>query len=363
MSNKLSECLNLRIQRIPLTFFSETVGNAETMNLNAILYQNIIASPYFKGLYDKKTYHEVLDEVFNNEPFLKGTHASTAFCLLYKLWTLKLTVKQIEGLVDNADSPHIRAMGFIYLRYVCDPHELWAWFGDYLEDDEEVQIESGIRPRVVTIGKVVRDLIMESKWLGTILPRIPVSIARELEGKVKEVLGEGGKKSGPAASGPVGSSYGQGRGRGDDDYKRGDWAAGRGRGGDAGDDRRRGDGDRRRIDEDRRRDVDRRRGYDDEADLDYGDDNRRRRSRSPPARRYHDDGRYGRGDRGSSRDYEQSYGRGGYGGDRDAFSGRSREPQDARGGRSDYRSRSPPMRRSDDSRDGKSEQLIFVKFE
>ncbi|KAJ3399261.1 PRP38 pre-mRNA processing factor 38 domain-containing protein B, partial [Chytriomyces hyalinus] len=283
-------------------------------------------------------------------PFLKGTHASTAFCLLYKLWTLKLTVKQIEGLVDNADSPHIRAMGFIYLRYVCDPHELWAWFGDYLEDDEEVQIESGIRPRVVTIGKVVRDLIMESKWLGTILPRIPVSIARELEGKVKEVLGEGGKKSGPVASGPVGGSYGQGRGRGDDDNKRGDWAAGRGRGVDAGDDRRRGDGDRRRIDEDRRRDVDRRRGYDDEADLDYGDDNRRRRSRSPPARRYHDDGRYGRGDRGSGRDYEQSYGRGGYGGDRDAFSGRSREPQDARGGRSDYRSRSPPMRRSDDGK-------------
>ncbi|KAJ3406835.1 hypothetical protein HDU80_010232, partial [Chytriomyces hyalinus] len=84
MSNKLSECLNLRIQRRPLTFFSETVGNAETMNLNAILYQNskyllvalptltvtlsnpVIASPYFKGLYDKKTYHEVLDEVFNN---------------------------------------------------------------------------------------------------------------------------------------------------------------------------------------------------------------------------------------------------------------------------------------------------------
>ncbi|KAJ3061700.1 hypothetical protein HDU98_002384, partial [Podochytrium sp. JEL0797] len=65
------------------------------MNLNAVLYQNIISSPYFKSLYDKKTYHEVVDEIYNQvtslEPFLKGTHASTAFCLLFKLWTLKLT--------------------------------------------------------------------------------------------------------------------------------------------------------------------------------------------------------------------------------------------------------------------------------
>jgi hypothetical protein len=39
------------------------------------------------------------------EPFVKGTTASTAFCLLFKLWTQRLTVKQLEGLIDHTDSP------------------------------------------------------------------------------------------------------------------------------------------------------------------------------------------------------------------------------------------------------------------
>jgi pre-mRNA-splicing factor 38B len=39
------------------------------------------------------------------EPFMKGTAASTAFCLLFKLWTQRLTVKQIEGIIDHTDSP------------------------------------------------------------------------------------------------------------------------------------------------------------------------------------------------------------------------------------------------------------------
>lgn len=43
----------------------EPVGNMDTMNLHNILYQNIIASPYFKSLYEKKTYNKVVDEIYN----------------------------------------------------------------------------------------------------------------------------------------------------------------------------------------------------------------------------------------------------------------------------------------------------------
>lgn len=99
------------------------------------------------------------------EPFFKGTHASTAFCLLYKLWTLKLTVKQVQGLITHTDSPyvgrafarivmpanthfsHIRALGFLYLRYVCKPADLWEWYEPYLDDEEELQVEGGAKPR------------------------------------------------------------------------------------------------------------------------------------------------------------------------------------------------------------------------
>ncbi|CAG8644645.1 18797_t:CDS:2, partial [Acaulospora morrowiae] len=168
----------------------ETWGNETTMNLTNILYQNIQASPYFKQLYELKNYHEVIDEIYNHveslEPFLKGTTASTAFCLLYKLWTLRLTVKQVTGLIEHTDSPHIRALGFLYLRYVCKPANLWEWFEEYLDDEEKIQIQGGPRPVVITIGKMCRQLLTEQKWLGTILPRIPVPIARDIDQKLKE---------------------------------------------------------------------------------------------------------------------------------------------------------------------------------
>ncbi|CAG8556352.1 3169_t:CDS:2 [Diversispora eburnea] len=161
----------------------ETWGSETTMNLTNILYQNIQASPYFKQLYELKTYHELSLSV---EPFLKGTTASTAFCLLYKLWTLRLTVKQINGLIEHSDSPHIRALGFMYLRYVCKPAHLWDWFENYLDDEEQIQIQGGPRPVSITIGKLCRQLLTDQKWLGTILPRIPVPIARDIDQKLKE---------------------------------------------------------------------------------------------------------------------------------------------------------------------------------
>ncbi|KAG9302740.1 hypothetical protein G9A89_009517 [Geosiphon pyriformis] len=122
------------------------------------------------------------------QPFLKGTTASTAFCLLYKLWTLRLTIKQVSGLIDHPDSPHIRALGFLYLRYVCKPADLWEWFEDYLDDEEDLQIQAGPRPVTITIGRMCRQLLTETKWLGTFLPRIPVPIARDIELKLKEKL-------------------------------------------------------------------------------------------------------------------------------------------------------------------------------
>jgi pre-mRNA-splicing factor 38B len=81
---------------------------------------------------------------------------------------------------------YIRAIGFLYLRYVCAPANLWDWFQYYLEDEEEVTVSGGIKPTKITIGKLCRSLIMDQKFQGTILPRIPVPIARDLEKKLQE---------------------------------------------------------------------------------------------------------------------------------------------------------------------------------
>ena len=88
-----------------------------------------------------QTYHEVIDEIYYKvkhlEPWEKGSRktsgqtgmcggvrgvgaggiVSSAYCLLYKLFTLKLTRKQVMGLVNHADSPYIRGLGFMYIRY------------------------------------------------------------------------------------------------------------------------------------------------------------------------------------------------------------------------------------------------------
>lgn len=40
-------------------------GNERTMNLNSMILTNIQSSPYFKNqLYELKTYHAVVDEIY-----------------------------------------------------------------------------------------------------------------------------------------------------------------------------------------------------------------------------------------------------------------------------------------------------------
>lgn len=91
---------------------------------------NILSSDYFKELYRFKTYHEVIDEIYNQvdhvEPWMTGNcrGPSTAFCLLYKFFTMKLTVKQMHGLLKHPDSPYIRAVclsfNIVYLYVLID---------------------------------------------------------------------------------------------------------------------------------------------------------------------------------------------------------------------------------------------------
>ncbi|XP_047982734.1 pre-mRNA splicing factor SR-like 1 isoform X3 [Salvia hispanica] len=111
--------------------------------LEKVLCMNILSSDYFRDLLKLKTYHEVIDEIYvtvtHVEPWMTGNcrGPSTAFCLLYKFFLMKLTVKQMHGLLTHPDSPYIRAIGFLYLRYVADPKTLWGWCEPYVKDDED----------------------------------------------------------------------------------------------------------------------------------------------------------------------------------------------------------------------------------
>lgn len=84
--------------------------------LEKVLCMNILSSEYFRDLLKLKTYHEVIDEIYvtvtHVEPWMTGNcrGPSTAFCLLYKFFIMKLTVKQMHGLLNHSDSPYIRAV-------------------------------------------------------------------------------------------------------------------------------------------------------------------------------------------------------------------------------------------------------------
>ncbi|KAF2354163.1 Pre-mRNA-splicing factor 38 [Trinorchestia longiramus] len=109
-----------------------------------------------------------------------GGIVSTAFCILYKLFTLRLTRKQVNGMLNHTDSPYIRGLGFMYLRYTQPPPDLWSWMEPYLEDEETLDVRAG-GGQTITIGEMARQMLTKLEWHATLFPRIPVPIQKQIE--------------------------------------------------------------------------------------------------------------------------------------------------------------------------------------
>ncbi|CAI5997082.1 unnamed protein product [Closterium sp. NIES-64] len=181
----------------------QTCGKPIDTLMERVLSMNILASDYFRGLFRLKTYHEVIDEIYYQvshvEPWMTGNcrGPSTAFCLLYKFFTMKLTVKQVQGLITHADSPYIRAVGFLYIRYMAEPKTLWGWCEPYIKDSEE--FSPGTNGKNTTMGNYVRDLLLGQYYFDSLFPRIPVLISRQIISNL-EALKLPTQPSGVAAS-------------------------------------------------------------------------------------------------------------------------------------------------------------------
>ncbi|XP_064395785.1 pre-mRNA-splicing factor 38B-like isoform X2 [Halichondria panicea] len=159
--------------------------------------------PCMEELIQFKTFHEVIDEIYykveHMEPWEKNSRklagqvgmcagvrgvaaggiVSTAFCLLFKLFTLKLTRKQVNVMLNHPDSPYIRAIGFLYVRYCQPPADFWSWFYPFLEDEEEINLKAGGGYNV-TIGEMCRLILTSLDWFGTLFPRMPVHVQKDL---------------------------------------------------------------------------------------------------------------------------------------------------------------------------------------
>merc|ERR1719495_893605 len=182
------------------------------MNMNTLILANVTNSPYFKtDLFNMKTYHEVVDEIYYKvdhlEPWERGTRktagmsqtgmcggvrgvsaggvVSSAFCLLFKLHTLRLTKKQAYTLLNHRDSPYIRALGFMYLRFTLPPGEMWKWFQPYMEDEEEIDIKAG-GGKCMSMGEFCRLIMTRLEWFETRFPRIAVKEEKLIRAGLEE---------------------------------------------------------------------------------------------------------------------------------------------------------------------------------
>ncbi|KAK9838529.1 hypothetical protein WJX81_005763 [Elliptochloris bilobata] len=167
----------------------EQHGSTATYNVESVLRKNIMDSEYFRDTCLKlNTWAEVVDEIFYTvkdvEPWMSGNArgASSAFCLLYRLFTLVPSKQEVKALLDHVDSPYIRAIGFLYLRYVGNPRTLWDWVQPYVRDTEE--IAPSPEGKNVSMGAYVRDVFLEQYYFETIFPRIPKPVQDDFVSKL-----------------------------------------------------------------------------------------------------------------------------------------------------------------------------------
>lgn len=176
--------------------------NGKSYNMERVLRSNILNSDYFVQLSKIEDFMDLVDEIYNEvdhvEPWMSGNARgpSTAFCLLYRLFTMELDDRNVNHLIRHRDSPYIRAIGFLYVRYVRDPKEFGRWFDPFFKDDEEFAPMPG--GKNVTIGAFVRDLVLDQYYFETIFPRCPEVTRRALVDRIvrlgfgAEPLGCGG---------------------------------------------------------------------------------------------------------------------------------------------------------------------------
>ena len=92
----------------------------------------------------------------------------------------------MQLMLDHVDSPFIRCIGLLYLRYAVDPSIIFSYMEPYLYDDETVQICANPSRPEGTVGEFVRQLLQSMDYYGTLLPRLPVQIEREIKAKLVE---------------------------------------------------------------------------------------------------------------------------------------------------------------------------------
>ncbi len=118
------------------------IGDPINCNVNSLLLNNILSCQYFKDVVGIMDYYQLIEEIVKNvtyaEPWTVGTNGipSTLFCILYRFMLMKLTESQVYYLCYFHENDYVRCAGFLYMRYMSDPKDLWNLFYPYLYDEK-----------------------------------------------------------------------------------------------------------------------------------------------------------------------------------------------------------------------------------
>ncbi|XP_032309361.1 pre-mRNA-splicing factor 38B isoform X2 [Drosophila ananassae] len=123
----------------------------------------------------------------------------------------------------------------MYLRYTQPPGDLYDWYEDYLQDEEEIDVKAG-GGQVLTIGQMVYQFMTKLDWFSTLFPRIPVPIQKQIEKRIEQYCREQGITVSQLSTGrpPAGTGVGAGGAAQEGEYQDYDASGGAGLAGDRG---------------------------------------------------------------------------------------------------------------------------------
>lgn len=168
------------------------LANNKAFGFAGILQTHVVECAHFKSLLSLETFDAMVDETYqfanSVEPYHtnSGTLPTALFCCVYRFFTLGLDSRMLRKLLNNQESPYLRAAGFLYVRYGLPHDTLWDWLGEYILDDETFQL-SPENDQKTTIGEYVEGLLAQDKYFSTPFPRLPNSTRRRLEERLAPV--------------------------------------------------------------------------------------------------------------------------------------------------------------------------------
>eukprot|EP00930_Biecheleria_cincta_P045600 TRINITY_DN31430_c0_g1_i1.p1 TRINITY_DN31430_c0_g1~~TRINITY_DN31430_c0_g1_i1.p1 ORF type:complete len:587 (+),score=131.14 TRINITY_DN31430_c0_g1_i1:153-1913(+) len=169
------------------------IANTKTFGFPPLLQTQLVESQYYKTVMLMESMEQVVDELYTYadsvEPYAPHSvqAPSALFVCVYRLFTLGIDGRQLKQLLENDDSPFVRCAGFLFLRYGVAPDQLWPWLGEYVLDEEDFQGKIKDAEWGSTVGEFVEHLLSNDYYCKTVLPRLPVTTKRQIEGKLAQV--------------------------------------------------------------------------------------------------------------------------------------------------------------------------------